>query len=53
MSQEGKDLHQLGLSKAKSTPQDWIRHAQTMVRCAQAALRTGSVGRAAKGGEVG
>ena len=24
-SQEGKDLHHLGLSKSKSTPADWIR----------------------------
>ncbi|KAL4457799.1 hypothetical protein ABPG75_012664 [Micractinium tetrahymenae] len=29
---EGKDLHQLGLSNAKSTPADWMRRAQTMVR---------------------
>ncbi len=38
--QEGKDLHQLGLSKSKSTPQDWIRHAQTMVKCARWAAQT-------------
>lgn len=29
--QDGKDLHQLGLSNAKSTPADWMRRAQTMV----------------------
>ncbi|KAL4858033.1 TPR and ankyrin repeat-containing protein 1 [Chlorella vulgaris] len=29
--EEGKDLHQLGLSKSKSTPADWIRRAQSMV----------------------
>ncbi len=30
--QERSDLHRLGLSKAKTTHQDWIRRAETMVR---------------------